>query len=406
MKILIYSEYFLPVVGGVQTSIELLARGLVDFAPEEGKLPSGVGKIEVTVVTRTPQGGMDDAALSYRVIRRPGFSQLVHLIRGSDVIHLAGPCLLPMAIAWLIGKPVVIEHHAYQSICPNGLLFKQPSQVVCPGHFAKKQYGECVRCCSQTIGLLGSIRSVLLTFPRHWLSRRVAANVMITDHVGKRLNLPRTSTVYYGIPETPALPVGVGNAASPPNTFEIAYVGRLVAEKGLPVLLNAAKCLKEKGTAFKLTFIGGGPEKDRLEQLAETLGFSGLTVFTGDLRGPALEQAVNKVAVVVMPSIWEETAGLSAIEQMMRGRVVVAADIGGLGEVVGDAGLKFPMGDAPSLCACLERVVDEPALAERLGKMARERAVTKFSWERMVQAYRRLYADVLQYGDQSKSGRD
>src|ERR1700677_2612428 len=185
MKILIYSEYFLPVVGGVQTSIELLARGLVDLAPEEGKLPSGVGKIEVTVVTRTPQGGMDDAALSYRVIRRPGFSQLVHLIRGFDVIHLAGPCLLPMAIAWLLGKPVVIEHHAYQSICPNGLLFKQPSQVVCPGHFAKKQYGECVRCCSQTIGLLGSIRSVLLTFPRRWLSRRVAANVMITDHVGK-----------------------------------------------------------------------------------------------------------------------------------------------------------------------------------------------------------------------------
>ena len=45
--------------------------------------------------------------------------------------------------------------------------------------------------------------------------------------------------------------------------------------------------------------------------------------------------------VVVMPSQWEETAGLAAIEQMMRGGVVIASDIGGLGEVVSEAGLRY-----------------------------------------------------------------
>ena len=62
-----------------------------------------------------------------------------------------------------------------------------------------------------------------------------------------------------------------------------------------------------------------------------------------------------------MPSIWEETAGLAAIEQMLRGRLVIASDIGGLGEMVGDAAIKFPAGDAPTLadqmkkCSCTKQ---------------------------------------------------
>jgi len=398
MKILIYSAYFLPVVGGVQTSVELLARGFVQLGREEPQLPcdaDGAGPDEVTVVTRSERGNMDDFALSYRVVRRPGFWQLVRLIREADILHLAGPCLLPQAIAWLIRKPAVIEHHGYQAICPNGMLFKQPSQVVCSGHFAKKEYGECVRCCSKTEGLLTGLRSVLLTFPRRWLCKRVDTNILISNHVGKRLNLPRTRTIYYGIPVISAIAAGRDGDPSPRVGLEIAYVGRLVVEKGPPVLLMAAKCLKEKGIPFRLSMIGGGPEQGRLEQLAESLGLSDLISFTGDLREAALEDAVKNVDVVVMPSICEETAGLAAIEQMMRGRVVIASDVGGLSEVVGNAGLKFPVGDFLSLCSRLQEIAEHPNQADRLGKLARERATGQFTWERMVREHRRLYADVL-----------
>lgn len=397
MKILIYSAYFLPVVGGVQTSVELLARGLVQLEGEEPELSSdaeGAGQNEVTVVTRSERGNMDDSALSYRVVRRPGFWQLVRLIREADILHLAGPCLLPQAIAWLIRKPIVVEHHGYQAICPNGMLFKQPSQVVCSGHFAKKEYGECVRCCSKTEGFLTALRSVLLTFPRRWLCTKVDTNILISNHVGKRLNLPRTRTIYYGIPVI-SNAADRGDDPSPRAGLEIAYVGRLVVEKGPPVLLMAAKCLKEKGIPFRLSMIGGGPEQERLEQLAESLGLSDLISFTGDLRGAALEDAVQKVDVVVMPSICEETAGLAAIEQMMRGRVVIASDVGGLSEVVGDAGLKFPVGDSLSLCSRLQEIAEHPNQTDRLGKLARERATGQFTWERMVREHRRLYADIL-----------
>lgn len=190
-----------------------------------------------------------------------------------------------------------------------------------------------------------------------------------------------------------------------PSALEIAYVGRLVAEKGLPVLIDAAKRLKDQGTIFKLSFIGGGPEQSRLEQLAEDLGLSDLVTFTGDLRGPALSHAVSNVAVVVMPSIWEETAGLSAIEQMMRGRVVVAADIGGLAEIVGAAGLKFCPGDAVELASLLREIAEDRRQVERLGRAAHERAVTQFGLEGMVKAHHLLYSRVLR-GAARSEGRD
>ena len=289
-------------------------------------------------------------------------------------------------------KPAVIEHHGHQANCPNGLLFKQPSQTLCPGHFAERQYAECLRCCSSTEGPVGGLRTLLLAFPRRWLSEKVTANIMISNRLGARLKLPRSRTIYYGLPDAP--PVSMEDARSPSNGFEIAYVGRLVAEKGLPLLLEAAKWLKEQGVAFRLSFVGGGPEQGQLAQMVQRLGLSDLVTFTGDLRGADLEKKVNKIAVVVMPSVWEETAGLSAIEQMMRGRVVIAADIGGLGEVVDDAGLKFASGDWRALASCMKKIGDDPDFARSLGSAARSRAMRLFRQDSMIQAHLSLYREV------------
>jgi len=244
MKILIYGEYFLPVVGGVQTAMNLLAKGLV--ALNSNPETRGTrGPIEVTLVTRTAAGEMDDSALQYRVVRQPGLWRLVKLIRQADVVHVAGPCLAPMAIAWLIRKPTIVEHHGYQAVCPNGLLFQEPERVVCPGYFQKKQYAKCVRCASATMGLAGGIRSVLLTFPRRWFSKKVATNIAISDHVARRLELPRSRTVYYGI-EVPKL-ASIPNSSARSGRLEIAYVGRLVAEKGLPCSWMLSSALVKTG---------------------------------------------------------------------------------------------------------------------------------------------------------------
>jgi glycosyltransferase involved in cell wall biosynthesis len=390
MRILIYGHFFLPVVGGVQTLMRHLAQGLVDLNEREGG--GELSPIEVTVVTMTPAQGMDDSALPYRVVRQPNLWRLTQLIRESSVLHVAGPCLLPLAIAWLARKPTIVEHHGYQANCPNGLLLYEPDRSVCPGHFLEHRYGECLRCCSQSVGRTAGARSLLLTFLRRWFCKHVAGNIAITDHVGKRLKLERTRTIYYGIEEF--VPSVDRNSGGRSRILQIASVGRLVTEKGLPLLLEASRSLKEEGAEFSLAFVGDGPERSHLEEMVVRFGLSDRVMFTGDLTGPVLDQALSEVDVVVMPSIWEETAGLSAIEQMMRGRLVVAADIGGLGEIVGGAALKFPPGDSQALASCLRRLIQDPSLVSSLGLAASNRARRLFNRDRMIQAHLSFYRDI------------
>ena len=98
-----------------------------------------------------------------------------------------------------------------------------------------------------------------------------------------------------------------------------------------------------------------------------------------------------------MPSQWEETAGLAAIEQMMRGGVVVASDIGGLGEVVGDAGLRFKVGDSDALYSRLREVIERPSLRASLSLAARRRAMHTFSRNRMIEGHISAYRRALGY---------
>jgi glycosyltransferase involved in cell wall biosynthesis len=234
---------------------------------------------------------------------------------------------------------------------------------------------------------------LLLTFPRRWMCRKIAQNIAPTLHVNRRLNLPRTVTIYHGTTQpTNVQQFGEAHLAQP---LCFAYVGRLVSKKGLELLMEAAGRLHASGSAFRLKVIGDGPERVGLEKTVDALGLRPKVTFTGFLQGKHLVRALNDVAVIIMPSIWEETAGLSAIEHMMRGRTVIATDIGGLAELVGDVGLKFPLGDAESLAGCMLRVIKESRLAQALGEKAKQRAQTFFREERMVAEHLAVYRQLL-----------
>jgi glycosyltransferase involved in cell wall biosynthesis len=90
----------------------------------------------------------------------------------------------------------------------------------------------------------------------------------------------------------------------------------------------------------------------------------------------------------------EETAGLAAMEQMVRGRPVIASAIGGLGELVRDAGLMFSPRDPHALADAMKRILDEPGLAASLGAAGRERVLLSFSYGGMIDAHARLYREV------------
>jgi glycogen(starch) synthase len=380
MKIVLYSHDWAPTVGGVQTITMYLARGLAEAA------------CEVTVVTETPAGGMDDAALPFRVTRRPGWLQLLRQIREADVIHLAGPAFLPLLTGWLAGKPTVVEHHGYYAACPNALLLYHPTQSVCPGYFLARDYGKCVQCNAANEGFWKSLRMLVKTFPRRWLARRATRHVSPSNHAGRRIVLPRTQTIYHGVAFEPATAATTPHASGP---LPFAFVGRFVPEKGVPVLLRAARRLADEGRACGLKIIGGGPERERLEALSRELGLAAQVVFTGYLEGQELRAALQGTAATVMPSLCEEVGGLVAIEQMAEGRLLIASDLGGLAEYVGDAGLKFAPGDAAALADCMRQVLDQPELVRKIGAAARDRAVHLFEQRRMVEEHLKLFRELL-----------
>lgn len=392
MKLLIYSHFFAPSIGGVETIVLSLARGLAQLRNEKG-----LAEFDVTLATQTPAGKHDDSLLPFRVVRGPRLGKLLQLIRESDVVHAAGPAIAPLLLASLSRKQLIIEHHGYQATCPNGLLFQHPSETVCPGHFLAGNYLQCLKCNAHPEGPLKSSWLLLSAFLRNAMSRRADANIAPSHHVAVRQGLSQTEVIFHGV-EDPFTGKGV-----PPkrafNAKTFAYLGRLVVEKGVSVLLKATHLLRAEGREVDVTLIGDGPDRPRLEKEISALGLEATVRITGFVSGEYLDQILEEVGTIVIPTIMEETAGLAAMEQMMRGRLVIASAVGGLPEAVGQAGLTFPPGDATALAAAMKIVMEKPDLVVSLGKQARDHALAIFPRARMIQDHASLYRRAAHHSD-------
>jgi len=388
VKLLFYSHYFAPSIGGVETIVLSLARGLAEVRTHHG-LP----EFNVTLVTETLAEDFDDRLLPFRVLRQPSFVQLLQTIRSSDIIHVAGPALSPLLLGWLARKSVVIEHHGFQTICPTGQLLIEPSGVPCPGHFMAGRHRECLRCRANN-NWLNSWKLWLLTFLRRFLCSRVATNIMPTEWLSGLLHLPNALTIPHGIESM----IRGSESAHSPGIPRIMFQGRLVTTKGLPVLLEAASILRSENHAFELTVIGDGPERSAIEELAKKLQLSSCVHFVGRIGAADLDCALAKASIVIVPPLGGEVFGLVLAENMSRGLAVVASDVGCFAEVLGDAGLTFHVGDAKDLARQIVRLLDDPALAFALGSRARSRILENYQRSQMiashVQLYRRLFAAV------------
>jgi glycosyltransferase involved in cell wall biosynthesis len=386
MKLLIYSHFFAPSVGGVETVVRSLARGLAILRESRGQ-----PQFEITLVTETPAGDFGDSDLPFRVIRRPGLIQLQSLIRKSDVVHIAGPSLVPLLLGYILLKPLVVEHHGFQTICPNGGLFFEPLSAPCPGHFMPGRHALCLRC-NAGQGWLESTKLWLLTFLRRFLCKRVAANITPTRWLGEQISLPRITPIHHGV-EAKIQRRKVH--CSPPRPL-IAFIGRLVSTKGVRELLLAAKILKEQNRIFELVIIGDGPERSSLEEFVRQTQISPMVRFAGHLEAAELENSLDSALALVFPSLGGEVFGMVIAENMLRGKAIVASDLGAFSEVLGDAGLKFHTGDALDLATRISELIEDPLLARELGKRAYQRALQFCNYESMVRSHAETYVRVAE----------
>jgi glycosyltransferase involved in cell wall biosynthesis len=379
MKLLIYTHSWAPAVGGVETITEALARGLTEL-----QYPSSVEPIEVTLVTQTAAGGLDDSQFPFRVARQPGPLKLFQLIRSVDVVHLAGPVLIPLIIVRILRKPTVVEHHGFQVACPNGQLFIQATQAPCPGYYMAGRWSKCLSC-NKPSGFFASLNMLIMTPVRRWLSNYVEFNIMPTAWLSSVVCLRQMTTIHHSVsPASNFVPTA--SITSPPV---FAFQGRLVSTKGISTLLAAAAILQGEGLAFHVKIFGDGPEMASLRAQAAPLGAT--IEFLGRIPNERVEAELECVSSVVTTSLAGEVFGLVTAENMLRGKLPIVSDIGSLMEVVGNCGLVFTRGDAEALASCMRRVIEHPSIAAEMGAKARARATQLFDEHNMIGRHSALY---------------
>ncbi len=194
--------------------------------------------------------------------------------------------------------------------------------------------------------------------------------------------------VHYGIePEGDARPYG---GADP----RLLCIGRLIPIKGHIVLLRAFAEARRSLPSLRLDFAGRGPLEPALRALAKELGVDDAVRFLGYVA--PIQRAVEDSAIVVVPSLGEGF-GMVALEAMERARPVIAAEIGGLGELVedGETGLLVPPGEAGPLARAIVRLGGDLALAARMGGAGRRRALERFLQDRCTDRTELLYEAKL-----------
>lgn len=246
---------------------------------------------------------------------------------------------------------------------------------------------------------------LLRTVGRSEAARRlgdVAAIVCVSEDLAARTaeQLPatladRVHVVDNGVDTTMFFPAPVEPGR---ERLRIMYVGRVVEDKGPDVLLRALRALDRDDIECVVVGSGGFDAAAPLTTYERSLrdlaaAVPGPVTFQPFVDRPSLPTLLQSADVFVVPSRWREPSGLTVGEAMATGLPVVASRVGGIPEVVGDAGLLVERDDPDALATALRALVADSDLRRDYGLQARRRAEERdwsFSWRRLRAVIDRL----------------
>jgi glycosyltransferase involved in cell wall biosynthesis len=268
---------------------------------------------------------------------------------------------------------------------------------------------------------------------RAWLARQLAcadAVVACSDFVADavRARFPDLAARCHAVPNgvdarrfapEPESPVRAADAP-----LRVLFVGRLSPEKGVHGLLHAFERVLARHPRVRLELVG--PESlapfDFVDPAGEDPLLAGLRPlhaqpgryaaelrrslappvavrvgFAGAVPHDRLPERYRAADLFVFPSLWHEPFGIPLLEAMASGLPVVATRGGALPEIVEDgrSGLLVPRGDADALADAISGLLADPARRAALGREARARALRSFTWDRVVERLREVYATAL-----------
>lgn len=400
LRILMLSWEFPPrIIGGIARHVDELSRALaaaghrVDVltahhpgAPSLEEIPAGEGKVRVLRAEPQPLHPLDFITeihqLEFGLLQR----FLLAGERQYDVIH-AHDWLVAFAARTLrfgLDRPMVATIHATEAGRNGGL------------HTPTQRY----------------IHSVewLLTYDA-W--RVVCCSHMMSVEVQGSLHTPadKVRIIPNGVDparmkcqDSPAPRAQFRARWARPEERILFFVGRLVREKGIEVLLEAMPAVLAAHPDTKLVIAGGGP-RDHLVARAVALGIAPRVVFTGFLPEEDLPRAYAVADLAVFPSLYEPF-GIVAIEAMAAGVPVVVSDAGGFREVVRPeiTGLHTWANNPSSLAWGINRVLGDAALAAKLRKGGLAEAATRFSWEGIAAQTIAVYEEACALPAAPRSG--
>ncbi len=295
---------------------------------------------------------------------------LIHLHRFQAGFSTLGP--------WLGGRkePIVFTAHDAELVCPVATL-TLPDGTACPG-------GILPRCqttgCEVGLGLpLNLVKR--RSFDTH-VKDRVSSFICVsraTQHIFENLGYRPTDLVPPMIP-APAEPAAI--AAEP---FTIGFLGRFERQKGVEVLLNAFRIVRETRPDVRLRFAGSGPIP-----IPTTEGIS------VDGWVPDTHRWFAGIHLLAVPSLPWENLGNSPIEALAHGVPTVVTDSGGLPETVGEFGTVVPPGDPSRLAAALLDLMDHYSEARQVALAGRAWVQGEFSTERHLERLLAIYSAALQ----------
>jgi glycosyltransferase involved in cell wall biosynthesis len=346
MKILMVISESPPVKSGVSRVAEKLVKGLAAHGH----------RVDILSLKDVPRKEFGEVRISSMPLK---LGQLKNRFRDYDLIHLHGPVPTFSDVFLLAGlrelgnkRPrLVYTHHAQVDL-------RIP--LLQPFIWAYNRAQE-------------------------WLARLADHVVVTTPSYAQRLSrfVPtgKLSVIPWGV-DYPRFVAPVEKS----GPFTVVYLGQVRPYKGLPVLLNAARDLKN--TRFWV--IGNGHLMDSCLRQASNLALQDIT-FWGNLQDEKVTRLIKKAHVIVLPSTTRSEAfGIVLLEGMAAGLVPVASHLPGVADLVGNEGITFPPGNPVALHDVLVRLRDDDSLRKHLASLAQAKA-RLYSWERVIFGYDRIF---------------
>jgi glycosyltransferase involved in cell wall biosynthesis len=237
-------------------------------------------------------------------------------------------------------------------------------------------------------------------------SAAVTANSRHTADLIRKISGVEAQVIPYGA--TVQIEPEVSVPADRPDMPLLLFSGRLIERKGIPFLLQAMPLILAQ-RRVRLVITGDGHCRVQLETLTRELGLADQVEFAGFVSKERLSELFRSCTIYVHPAIYDdrgdtEGLGVVLVEALRNRKPVVASRVGGIVDVIKDesTGLLVPEKDPGAIAKAILRLLDDPALARRLGDEGFDFATRYFDWETITDQLESVYERVCPF-DRSSS---